>query len=222
MDGLQIVRRIRGDVRLSQLPAVMMVTAYGRDEASRQIERIGVQGLLVKPATESALLNTICAVLDERPGLQAAAASPADGSHASAAKWPDLSGRRVLVVDDQALNRQVVAELLRGVGMRIDTACSGAEAVDSIRHTRYDAVLMDINMPGMNGIEAVRQMRAEAGPGQPPVIALTAQARLEDFAASRKAGMAAHLTKPIDETLLYRTLAEILTRAVPGPHLGHG
>ncbi|MEJ0036572.1 MAG: PAS domain S-box protein [Gammaproteobacteria bacterium] len=219
MDGLQIARRIRGDARLSRLPAVMMVTAYGRDETSRQIERIGVQGLLVKPATESVLRKAISAVLEGPPRLQAAAASSADDSGAGPVKWPALSGRRVLVVDDQALNREVVTELLRLVGMKIDTAGSGAEAVDRVRHTRYDAVLMDLNMPGMSGIEAVRQMRAEAGPGRPPVIALTAQVRVEDVAASRDAGMGAHLAKPIDETLLYRTLSEIIARAVPHPRV---
>jgi len=219
MDGLQVAQRIRGDARLSRLPAVMMATAYGEDETSGEIERIGVQGLLFKPATESALLNTISAALDKWPGPWAAAASSADGSHASPAKWPALSGKQVLVVDDQSLNREVVAELLRRAGMRIDTACSGAEAVDRVRHRRYDAVLMDINMPGMSGIEAVRHMRAEAGPEHPPVIALTARARVEDFAASRDAGMAAHLTKPIDDTLLYRTLSRILTRAVTDPHV---
>lgn len=214
VDGLQLVRHVQGDAQLSGVAVVVMAGTCGQDESSRQIAQLGAHGLLLKPATESTLLRVICTVLDhQQPRLPTVGADSA-----SAAAWPALSGRRALVVDDQASNRELVAELLNAAGMRVDTASNGDAAIDMARRARYDTVLMDINMPGMSGIEAARRIRTDAGTGGPLIIALTAQAREEDIRASLAAGMAAHLTKPIDEIRLCRALSEALEAdAAPGP-----
>lgn len=210
MDGLQLARHIRCDTRLSQRAVVIMVSADGREEVARQMSQIGAHSILVKPATESALLHAFSTVPGRRPYTLAAEAYPVGAGSTNSTNWPSLHGRRVLVVDDQLLNHEVVAGLLSAVGMKVDGAYSGAEAVEKARHARYDVVLMDINMPGMSGIEALRQMRIGLQTECPCVIALTAQARVEDVHASLAAGMAAHLAKPIDEIQLYRALSEAL------------
>lgn len=129
---------------------------------------------------------------------------------ASAKTWPILAGRRVLVVDDNAFNRDIAVELLALAGMNVDTAGNGAEAIALVGRTPYDAILMDIQMPDMDGMEAARRLRQNPANPPPPIIALTARTRVEDYDASRKAGMWAHLTKPIEDTLLYRTLTDVL------------
>lgn len=214
MDGLEVARRIRGDARLHHMPAVLMVTAYGHQLVLSEAGRMDLQGVLLKPVTQSVAFNTIIEALaltaDPAPAGGATLRDPASDPDAL-----QLRGRRVLVVDDNALNREVASDLLDLVGVAVETAVNGREAIDRLRAASFDAVLMDVHMPEMNGLEAIRHIRAEPDWADLPVIALTAQARVEDERASLAAGMSAHLTKPIDEAALYRVLAGLLAGPAP-------
>jgi two-component system sensor histidine kinase/response regulator len=121
-----------------------------------------------------------------------------------------LANRTVLVVDDNELNQEVVTDLLLAVQVKVDRASGGLEALRKINERHYDAVLMDVHMPGMDGLSAARQIRAQPRFAQLPIIALTAQVLEEERDATVAAGMNAHLTKPIDEASLYRTLIGVL------------
>ncbi len=210
MDGLEVARRIRADRSLSRMPAVLMVTAYGREEVLRRVDQLGLQGLLIKPVTESMMFNVMQGIFGSVPGNGGATPEPvADGTTAT------LAGHRVLVVDDNALNREVATDFLELAGVIVDTAASGAQALERLARQRYDAVLMDMQMPEMDGLETTRHIRRNPAWSALPVIALTAQARVEDRDASLEAGMTAHLTKPIDDAQLYRTLASIFTGTTP-------
>ncbi|MFA9286422.1 response regulator [Comamonas sp. SY3] len=224
MDGLEVARRIREEEHLSATPAVLMVTAYGRDEVMRKAEALRLQGLLIKPVTQSVLFNAILEALQSQGGgvsrraLSEPAAHP-QSLHADLSQlYPDLRGKNVLVVDDNALNREVAADFLSLVGVQVSLATNGAEALSMLEHHRYDAVLMDVHMPQMDGLDATRALRQLPHLQQLPVIALTAQARVEDRSAIEEAGMNAHLTKPIDERKLYETLTEWI--AGPGSQGG--
>lgn len=127
-----------------------------------------------------------------------------------------LAGRRVLVVDDNALNREVATDFLELVGIHVATAVNGLDAIRTMERSDFDVVLMDVHMPEMNGLEAVQKIRRRPQWATLPVVALTAQARVEDQHASLEAGMTAHLTKPIDELALYRTLTHVLGIFVEG------
>lgn len=214
MDGLEVARRIREEEHLSSTPAVLMVTAYGRDEVMRKAEALRLQGLLIKPVTQSVLFNAILEALQSQ-GHGIARRSRTEASadtlvpHASPIQlYPNLLGRSVLVVDDNALNREVAADFLSLVGVQVSLATNGAEALSMLEQSRFDAVLMDVHMPQMDGLDATRALRLQPHLQQLPVIALTAQARVEDRTAIEEAGMNAHLTKPIDERKLYETLSE--------------
>ncbi len=213
LDGIEVARMIRAEPRLQHLPAVLMVTAFAREEVAQSVDLLGLQGLLIKPITESAFLDTFVGILD--PGLSIPASPPTAGvPDALRAK---MEGRRVLVVDDNALNREVARDFLTDAGVLVDTVANGLEALQRLRHQNYDAVLMDVHMPGMNGLVATREIRRHPQWARLPVIALTAQARGEDREASLAAGMTAHLTKPIDENQLYRVLAETMEGAWAAP-----
>ena len=224
MDGLEVARRIREEERLSTTPAVLMVTAYGREEVLRQADRLGLQGLLVKPVTESVLFNSILEILQSygpnhtpAPSLSA---PPSMSGMPALQRYPQLKGLRVLVVDDNALNREVAADFLELVGVSVETANDGLCALQALEAKTFDIVLMDVHMPNMDGLQATRAIRNTPALSHLPVIALTAQARLEDKDAIEAAGMNAHLSKPIDEFQLYETLCQWLPSAqasAPGP-----
>jgi two-component system sensor histidine kinase/response regulator len=214
MDGLEAARLIKGDADLSRTPAVLMVTAFGREEILLRAEQLHLEGVLIKPVTDSVLFNTIaealgCARADQEPG-----------DAASRRRVPEprgvvgLAGRRVLVVDDNALNREVATDFLLAAGMWVEAAAGGLEALERLRDGAYDAVLMDVHMPGMDGLTATREIRRDPRLARLPIVALTAQAQAADRGASLAAGMNAHLTKPIDETALYGTLLQLLVGPV--------
>ena len=124
-----------------------------------------------------------------------------------------LAQRRVLIVDDNALNREVATDLLLAVDMKVDSAADGFEALRKLSEQHYDVVLMDVHMAGLDGLSAARQIRAQPHLARLPIIAVTAQVIVEERAATLAAGMNAHLTKPIDEAALYATLMQVLEPA---------
>jgi signal transduction histidine kinase/CheY-like chemotaxis protein/HPt (histidine-containing phosphotransfer) domain-containing protein len=130
---------------------------------------------------------------------------------------PVLSpGSRVLLVEDNRLNQEVAVHFLRKAGLEVEVAAHGAEALERLPRGRYDVVLMDCQMPVMDGYEATRRIRALPGFSGLPIIAMTANALEGDFERSLAAGMNDHLSKPIDAPRLYRTLARWLTRPSGG------
>lgn len=208
MDGLEVARQISQDSRLLHMPAVLMVTAYGQQVAQPEADALGLQGVLLKPVTQSVLFNTLSGILSLTPVPRVfhsrAPAQDLRGQYAA------LAGRHVLVVDDNALNREVATDFLELVGVRVTTAVDGRDALNRLEEAGFDAVLMDVHMPVMSGLEAVREIRKRPAWTKLPVIALTAQARVEDQNASLAAGMTGHLTKPIDENALYAALLGVL------------
>ena len=132
----------------------------------------------------------------------AADAAAAEAAPAQAAAAQDLSGRRVLVAEDNALNRELAQALLEAHGLKVDVAGDGRQAVEMVRaagEDRYLAVLMDIRMPEMDGLEAAKTIRALGGrTGQVPIVAMTANAFREDRTLAYQAGMTGYLVKPLD------------------------
>ncbi|MCT6720099.1 response regulator [Acidovorax sp. K2F] len=124
------------------------------------------------------------------------------------------SGLQLLLAEDNALNQEVAGELLRQLGFAVDVAGDGAMAVERAREHHYDLILMDIQMPHLDGLEATRQIRTLPGHAQTPIVAMTANAFAEDRAAALAAGMNDHLPKPVDPAQLARVLARLLPHAV--------
>jgi PAS domain S-box-containing protein len=133
---------------------------------------------------------------------------------ASAQRTAVLRGARVLLVEDNALNRQLAQEILASTGVVLDIAENGPDAIAAARQTAYNAVLMDVQMPGMDGLEATRRIRAAPGGNTVPIIALTANAMERDREDCLAAGMNDFLTKPVDADLLLLTLSHWVGGAV--------
>ncbi len=203
MDGIEAARWIRG-LPLTHQPAIVMVSAHGREELTSQVENLHLEGLLLKPVNASVLLNAVMQNLGGETGLRTV--SPEHLHQPSRA----LHGARVLVAEDNLLNQQVVRELLDGAGVRVEVVGDGRSCVEQALADGCDAILMDIQMPEMDGLEATRRIR-EQRPAL-PIIAMTASAMASDRERCIAAGMNDYLTKPIDVEQLFQVLGRWLPK----------
>jgi two-component system sensor histidine kinase/response regulator len=179
-----------------------------------ELQRAGLSLMLSKPVSPSQLFDAAVQALggpvlsSDGRGAQAA---PRRTTHLSA-----IAGARVLLVDDNDLNQQVGAELLGGAGLVVDVAQNGQVALDMLAQTRYDLVLMDMQMPVMDGLTATRHLRQNPAWAQLPVLAMTANAMSRDRDLCLEAGMNGHLPKPIDPDQLFAALLQWIAPRTPG------
>lgn len=163
----------------------------------------GSMRLITKPVAPSSLFT---ALLDAEHPQDRLKAKPA------VAPFPELMGARVLLVEDNAINRQVANEILQSCGVSVEPAGDGLEAVEKLWEGGYDAVLMDIQMPGMDGLKATRIVREYVRFDDLPIIAMTAHAMNGDREKSLSAGMQDYIAKPIEPSVLLSTLARWIRR----------
>jgi len=214
MDGVETIKRIRADQELVTAPVCMMATAYSREELLKQVEeaRISIDGLLIKPVSPSTLCDSIMTVFGKDIGRQLRQQQRHAGYREAESA---LRGAYLLLVEDNDMNRELATELLGNAGIRVDVAGNGKEALEKISRTDYDGVLMDCQMPVMDGFEATRKIRAEARFNALPVIAMTANAMAGDREKCIESGMNDHIAKPIDIGQLFATLARWVKPSVP-------
>ena len=193
LDGLTAAWIIRETTSLQQRPKLILMTAYGSELMSNQAEQAGLLGVLVKPISNSSLFNTIM-----RAFISGAPEADTQPRVADGERLVDFTGLRVLLVEDNEINRELANQLLCDVGIVVSTAQNGREAVEKVTTESFDGVLMDIQMPEMDGYQAVRAIRAQSELAALPIIAMTANAMLVDRAKALDAGMNDHLPKPID------------------------
>jgi CheY-like chemotaxis protein len=214
MDGLEASRLIKQNSYLNKIPAIIMVTNYGREEIMHQAEKVGLDGFLLKPVSPSVLFDAIMQAFGE----DVAGRSPVtEGvADAEARALITLKGARILLVEDNDINRQVASEILTSVGVLVTPAGNGQEALQAVATNDFDAVLMDVQMPVMDGYEATRRLRQDPRFQTLPIIAMTAHAMAGDREKSLVAGMNDHVTKPIDPEALFRTLEQYVGKQAVG------
>jgi CheY-like chemotaxis protein len=179
------------------------VTAYGREEIMQQAEEVGLEGFLLKPVNPSMLFDTIMQAFGEAVPETSRVAKRHEQE---AESLEHIRGANVLLVEDNEINQQVAREILEGAGLNITLANDGQEAVNAVKESNYDAVLMDVQMPVMDGYTATREIRKDKHFKDLPIIAMTAHAMAGDEDKSLQAGMNGHVAKPIDPDQLFSTL----------------
>jgi polar amino acid transport system substrate-binding protein len=203
LDGLEASEHIKNHQTLGKIPAIILVTAYGREEIMQRAEQIGLDGFLIKPVSPSVLFDTIMHAFGE--GIPKTPRSSDRKEKAEDMKC--IQGAQVLLAEDNEINQQVAKEILAGGGLNVTVANDGQEAVNAVKDSYYDAILMDIQMPVMDGYTASREIRnLKSEIRNVPIIAMTAHAMAGDEQKSIEAGMNGHVTKPIDPDQLFAAL----------------
>jgi two-component system sensor histidine kinase/response regulator len=214
MDGVECVHRLQVG-GLAQVPAVIMVTAYGREEAlsSAEERRVKLESVLTKPVTPSTLLEAVGEALGKGVLVETTKAKRHDAANESMKK---LGGAKVLLVEDNEMNQELALELLRQAGMNITLAENGQIALDILKDvTDFDGILMDCQMPVMDGYKATRAIRKNPLFKDIPIIAMTANALVGDKEKAIEAGMVDHIAKPLNVNEMFNTIAKWIKPANP-------
>jgi PAS domain S-box-containing protein len=214
MDGNETAQRIRA-LTLARLPRLIMVTAFGRDEVIKGAQDAGIDDVLLKPVNASMLFDSVARVLGPA-GTEAVDAAEEFSSGATFEQLATIAGARVLLVEDNALNQEVALELLREAGIVVDLAENGQVALDRLATAKYDMVLMDMQMPVMDGLTTTREIRRQAALRDLPIVAMTANAMQSDRDSCLAAGMNDHIAKPIEPENLWKAMLNWIAPRRPG------
>jgi len=212
LDGVEAVRRIRAQEE--HPPRVMMVTSYGAEELQQAAAGMEMDGLLTKPVSPSTLLESL--LVGMGLGAEEAARGAGRGDSAEQEAVSHLRGAHVLLVEDNEVNQELALELLANGGISAKTAENGQVALDILDSGEiFDGVLMDVQMPVMDGYTASREIRKREPFKDLPVIAMTANVMSGDLEKATKAGMNGHIGKPINVREMFTTMAQWITPANP-------
>jgi two-component system sensor histidine kinase/response regulator len=193
MDGLALGRAIKDEPSLAGVRLVLL-TSFGQRGHGAEASKIGISAYLTKPVDEADLYDCLAEVMGEG---QRKRAPHLVTRHSLRELRPPVAAR-VLVAEDNEVNQKVAVRILEKLGYRVEVADDGREAVEACGRTRYDAVLMDGQMPGMDGYEATRRIREREGAGERlPIIAMTASAMKGDRERCLEAGMDDYVSKPV-------------------------
>ncbi|MBF0437690.1 MAG: response regulator [Magnetococcales bacterium] len=204
MDGIETVERIKADLQLVKQPAIIMVTAFAREEILEQVEKCNLDGFLAKPVSPSALLNSIMEVFQmDNPG---ATSKVVESSELEERLKASIRGARILLVDDNEINQQVGREILEELGLRVVVTNSGRQALALIEQETFDLVFMDIQMPDLDGYQTTELIRANGKNQDLPIVAMTAHAMVGEREKCLARGMNDHVAKPIEVNKLYECL----------------
>ena len=207
LNGIETARMIREKLGLSKLPIICMISAYVREDLLPASEQSLLEAFLHKPINQSLLFDTIMELFGRGGGSMGSFDLTRQAEH-TRDFGELLKGKKVLLAEDNKINQEIALEWLESVGLRVDVASDGLAAVDLTAAGDYDAVLMDIQMPVMDGYAAVEKIRDLPGLSELPIIAMTAHALSGDREKCLNAGMNDYITKPIDPDKLFSTLVK--------------
>jgi CheY-like chemotaxis protein len=220
MDGRKTAEKIHADARLGKT-AVVMLTSIGRRGDVRKFRKIGVRGYLTKPIKQSQLLECILqSCYDDSDGREESDQRVIT-RHSIADRR--FKGTHILVVEDKLFNQKLVIKLLKKMGVRVTIAADGQRAVEAVKKHTFDLILMDIQMPVMDGFQATRAIRSMEQEGRRvPIIAMTAHALHGFREACLDMGMNDYLTKPLDDESFYETIGRWVDMGGQAPTPGGG
>lgn len=203
MNGVEAIRELRDHPTAPPVPALVMVTAYNREEALQEAGDLPLDGFLVKPVTPSTLIDTLMNALSDEAVPAARQSARAVSQTQEARK---LRGARLLIAEDNEVNQEVIMELLSQSDIDVTLANNGREAIEKLQEGTFDGILMDVQMPEMDGFEATRAIRQMPAYQTMPIIAMTANAMEQDKQDCLAAGMNDHIAKPFRVQDMFATL----------------
>jgi CheY-like chemotaxis protein len=221
LDGIETSRRIRMELKLT-IPIILM-TAFGKENEKLDAERVGINCFLTKPIYQSELFNAIMDAFGKEARVITRPEIPIITRTSIYKKR--LKGIRILVAEDNPTNQEIALAILEGAGIVAEIADNGKKAVEAVRKGRFDAVLMDIQMPEIDGYEATKTIRKDPNFKSLPIIAMTAHAMEGDEEKCLEAGMDGYVSKPINQDRLFHTIWKslkhtALKRTERLPHTG--
>jgi signal transduction histidine kinase/DNA-binding response OmpR family regulator len=219
MNGVDCAKQLARTRLEHPPPTVLMLTAFCRDEMARGLaaERLTVAATLTKPVTPSTLLDASLQAIGQPRQHALRGELREEALHGNRAV---LAGAHVLLVEDNPFNQELARDLLGRAQVVVQVANNGREAIEMLAHERFDAVLMDCQMPVMDGFAATRELRGDPKWRDLPIIAMTANAMVGDREKVLAAGMNDHIAKPINVTEMFATLARWVRPGVAAPSSG--
>ncbi len=204
-DGIDTANEIKQSLSIEKMPLIILMTAYGKDLIEIDSDKFFLDGILIKPITPSSLFNAIIQAqkntAEHRVSIKSDEVSPKEIT--------GLVGE-VILAEDNLINQQVALEILQQMGVDVFVCSNGIEVLDLLKTTTPDLILMDIQMPEMDGYETTKRIRSNKQFDDIPILAITANAMKEDIQKSIDAGMQGHISKPVDPEILYQTLSQYL------------
>jgi two-component system, sensor histidine kinase and response regulator len=205
INGIEAAKRIKFDLKLKHIPKIIMITAHGREEIVLQAENLDLDGFLLRPVNQSLLFDTVVGSFGEKFENTESDIQKTDGNLHNI---QGIENVRILLVEDNEINQLVAVELLEAEGFKVSVANDGQEGLNMVRTNKFSLVLMDLQMPVMDGYRAAKAIRKEKDFNKLPIIAMTADAMTGVETRVLKAGMNDYVTKPIDLDQLFSVLAK--------------
>jgi PAS domain S-box-containing protein len=206
MNGLETMRQLRA-CPLKKIPQIVMVTAHCDEGVITDAEEAGLEDMIIKPVNVSVLFDNVISIL---AGVPLKVGGKCDDISLAESALANFKGARILLVEDNVLNQEVASQLLRDAGFIVDLAVNGDIGVQKVKQTLYDMVLMDMQMPVMDGVTATREIRKLPQFENLPIVAMTANAMESDRQRCLDAGMNDHISKPVEPEDLWKVLLKWL------------
>ena len=216
LNGIETATRIRHGSTIKKAPMICMMSAYGRSDLLKETDKSLLDGFLHKPINQSLLFDTIMGIFGRDSDMSERLGRSRTDDGISEIQT-NLDGASVLLVEDNRINQEVAKEWMESRGIRVTVAENGREALERLEQERFHAVLMDVQMPEMDGFEASRRIRTMEEFADLPIIAMTAHALKGDREKCLEAGMNDYLTKPIDPPQLFTVLGKWVGTVKPLP-----
>ena len=213
MDGITTASLIKEQYGSKCCPDLIMVTAFGREAATDAAEQGIIDACVIKPLTKNSLLQVISSV---KGTFNATEKRNSGRKSAVDSALQQLAGAVILLVEDNEVNQELAVELLESNGMVVSVATNGQEALDILEEKKFDGVLMDCQMPIMDGYEATRRLREDVRFADLPIIAMTANAMVGDREKVIEVGMNDHIAKPLELLDMFSKMARWITPSGAG------
>ena len=204
LNGIETSEIIRSK-RKSNIP-IIMLTAFGNEALVNKAEEVGINVFIDKPVNQNTLLKAIIEAFGQKEEKEKNRKITTQKSFYK----KQLKGKHILLAEDNIINQEVAKEVLTRAEMTVTVASNGQEAVDAVSQANFDAVLMDVQMPQLDGLEATKEIRTKLKRHDLPIIAMTANAMKGDEELCLNAGMDAYVAKPINQEILFSTLSKTI------------